>query len=439
MIDSFKEFLADWWRTRDWELGRWGLFALLAGGGLMVLMIFAQLQSPWDRSGEYLAVARHARASGDLEAASIYYRKALVNRKDEEAALYESMVVENGVGERVRRDAILRFLVEEVEYPPAMLFEADLALREGRPEAAREALDRALSVISPKDQAAGSVQAAGLDGIRRGLMRASWKAGDLSEAVEYAEALITPRVSDALDLGILHLRSGDREKAVLEADRVIANLGAQPEVAHVGALAEAIRGDATAVANWLGRLGEAKAGRWAVQTRCFELLSLSGEGLPDMAMLEPAVIAGTSETAGLLLSLVLDGALTEDRLNEFLGNGRAPVVGHLLSGLRLANGAKKEGALVHFEIAHRLAPNVGVLLVRCGVEFARSGREVAAEILGHAIHQLLEDEEAALGRAHLLIALRRWDEAESLLRTKVSQSEAAAALLDQISRLKDRK
>ena len=129
MSDSVREFLSDWWRSRDWALFRWGLFSMVGGIGLVVLLLFAELQSSWDRSGQYLGVARNARAKGDLEAATILYEKALKERQDDAAALFEWMVVSDELGERSSRDATLGYLVDEVGHLPALLYAGRLALR----------------------------------------------------------------------------------------------------------------------------------------------------------------------------------------------------------------------------------------------------------------------------------------------------------------------
>ena len=121
MSDSVREFLSDWWRSRDWALFRWGLFSMVGGIGLVVMLLFAELQSSWDRSGQYLGVARHARAKGDLEAATILYEKALKERQDDAVALFEWMVVSDELGEHSSRDATLGYLVDEVGHLPALL------------------------------------------------------------------------------------------------------------------------------------------------------------------------------------------------------------------------------------------------------------------------------------------------------------------------------
>ena len=116
MVESVGRFLSDWWRTRDWPLFRLGLFAMLGGLGLMVLLLFAELQSSWDRSGQYLGAARHARAKGDLESATVFYEKALMEREDDAAALFEWMMLSDELGEHTSRDATLRYLTDEVGY-----------------------------------------------------------------------------------------------------------------------------------------------------------------------------------------------------------------------------------------------------------------------------------------------------------------------------------
>jgi tetratricopeptide (TPR) repeat protein len=158
---------------------------MVGGIGLVVMLLFAELQSSWDRSGQYLGVARHARAKGDLEAATILYEKALKERQDDAVALFEWMVVSDELGEHSSRDATLGYLVDEVGHLPALLYAGRLALREGKVDEANEILESSLDKIPEKERGPGSVLAAEADDIRRGLMRVRWRGGAFREAIDH--------------------------------------------------------------------------------------------------------------------------------------------------------------------------------------------------------------------------------------------------------------
>ena len=93
-------FFRDWWRTREWPAFWFGLPAVVAGLGLVSLFTFAELQSSLERSREYLMAARQSQILDKLEAADIFYKKALLENPDDLEALLEAAALADNLGTR---------------------------------------------------------------------------------------------------------------------------------------------------------------------------------------------------------------------------------------------------------------------------------------------------------------------------------------------------
>ena len=435
MSEPVRHFLSDWWRSRDWSLFRLGLFAMLGGLGLMVLLLFAELQSSWDRSGQYLGAARHARAKGDLESATIYYEKALVEREDDAAALFEWMMVFDELGEQSSRDATLRYLADEVGYPPALFYSGRLALREGRVDDAGDILESSLEKIPVEDRGQGSVLAARADEIRRGLMRGHWNAGAFREAIEEGNRLIDPVFRDEMDLAVLHLRAGDLQAAKQKAARLRDRLGMQGEKPNVdlfSALAEAVMGNGAAVMTRLDRASRRDAAGRAVveaRVRCFELLRISMQDVPDLRLLEPLALAGSTLVVGPLVDLVSEGAFTDGDLVKVMVGGQVPLVGHLLARLCALRDGKEDEARLHFGMANELSTVGGSLLGWCGVRLARlEGHDREALFLTEMVTSLIPGPDGIFIKGKILLEMGQWEAVEMLMKDETLTTEMKAEL-----------
>ena len=449
MSDSVREFLSDWWRSRDWALFRWGLFSMVGGIGLVVMLLFAELQSSWDRSGQYLGVARHARAKGDLEAATILYEKALKERQDDAVALFEWMVVSDELGEHSSRDATLGYLVDEVGHLPALLYAGRLALREGKVDEANEILESSLDKIPEKERGPGSVLAAEADDIRRGLMRVRWRGGAFREAIEQGNRLIDPVFRDEMDLAVLHLRAGDLEVAQQKAAGLRDRLGEFSrgrETDLFSALAESVRGREVEAMRFLdqaARWGGSRPAILAARVRCFELLRISKGSVPDLRLLEAPAEGGSPAVIGPLVELISDGSLTDKLLVKAVVAGKVPLVGHLVLGLRALRAGREADARLHFGLANDLSAAGGGLLGWCGVRLARiATRDGEALFLADLATSLNVKSEGALRKGRILLALERWDaldlllEGETLSEDETLSTEAKVAFRTEIAELR---
>ena len=442
MSELVREFLSDWWRSRDWVIFRWGLFSMVGGIGLVVMLLFAELQSSWDRSGQYLGAARHAFAKGDLEGAAVFYEKALKDRPEDAPALFEWMMVSDELGERSSRDATLSRLVEELGHPPALLYAGQVALREGRADESKAILEASLVRIPSEERGPGTALAMRADSIRRGLLRVRWRDGDFREAIDEGTRLIEPVFRDEMDLAVLSLQAGDldvaRQKATALRDRLGDGVG-QPEAGLFSALVESVIGNGEAARSRLdqvARHGATERGLLEARVRCFELLMVSMDSLPDLRLLEPAVAGGSPAVVGLVVGLVSAESLTDESLLQAAAGGEVPILSHLVIGLRALRAEREAEATMHLEIVNELAATGGPLLAWCGVRLAHLGHDREALFLADLATILEPSSDGLLRKGQILAALGRWEAAGRLLEDEKLSAEEKAALDKQIRALR---
>lgn len=434
----FVLFARDWVRSREWPCLWQGIPALVAGIGLLVLLAFAQLDSPEERGQTYLTAGRRAFHTGNVKSSEIFYKRSLQEWPNDRVALLEAAALADELEDATRRDAILRRLVEEEADPAGMLFQGLIALRERRDakaiEDARAILKRALSIADDTARKNRSFVRR-LDELRRALAAAESLRGEWRNAVEYRQALDHPTWEDRTLLAETLLILGKREEVQTIVESLGQDLIASSEddgLTHRrNALLAAFRGEEESAIRHLvlgGRLlvDEGEAGRniWAQSAvRVFQLLRLSKEAMPSLKSLDLALSVSPMLPSLVeeLLALVGVGshpygpAMNSSILTEYLARGDSPVAAHLIAGLADLRQGNEDGADLHFTIAGALYPATGLVLTRCGLRLARLGEtyEQLALTLGETGAGMMEQGHlgARLGHGQILLSLERWQEA----------------------------
>ncbi len=390
---DFAEFLRLWWQTRDRTMMLLGLPGLVVGLGLIGMVAMAYTRSAQERSHLYAMTARRTLADERPEAASIFYKKALADRPDDLALLFEAAVVAHQLEEKTRREALLNRLEEE-GYVRGILFRGEVALE-------RHDLDEAERCLEVALAAKGSTE---VNGMRRLLAGRYLAQGQWSAVIRHLEAVGRAQPDDQVLLAFAYLAQGEREKAesVVEG---FESMGTLPK-----ALAEAIRGRESAV---LAQLSEARReasdeqglARWVEGSlRAFRALAFGGtQSLP---VLERVVreAPGHPELAPIFLKLSgydvpLMGVepMAEASLAAVMASGKAPVSSHLVGGLRALRKNAAAEASVHFGVVSGGAPKSGILLTQCGLRFTRQKGET-----GYVIGRKLGQSGLEVSREHPL-------------------------------------
>ena len=199
-----------------------------------------------------------------------------------------------------------------------------------------------------------------------------------------------------MDLAVLHLRAGDLQVARQKAAGLLKRLGKhgeKPNADLFSALAEAVMGNGAGAMARLDRASRRDGLGRAVsdaRVRCFELLRMSMEAVPDLRLLEPAALAGSPLVVGRLVDLISEGALTDGDLVKLMVGGQVPLVSHLLAGLRALLDGKEGEARLHFGMSNELSAAGGSLLGWCGLHLARlEGHDREALLLANMATSLI--------------------------------------------------
>ncbi len=425
-------FVQDWWRSREWSALWIGLPALILGLGLVILIAFAQLKSPLDRSRRYLTAARQSAQLGKTEAAEIFYKKALAEQPDDFDALIEAAVIADQMEDWTRRDAILRRLVEEAN-PSGMLFQAQVLMRgrgtEESIEQARDLMDRTLAAIGGEEGKAASF-VGHLDEVRRSLARVYMQRRKLPEAVEQWKGIANPRWDDLVDLAMTYLAMG----VPVEAKAIATNLLAASPPPDDGpsharrAVVHALLGEGPEAFRQLhlarGLMKEkAELRAWAdASVRCFHVLRVISSETPSLVWLEQALVISAilpSISNELLTvsgfgAVPTEGVVEPSTLVDALAGGKVPVAAHLIAGLVALRDGDVKGAAVHFSVSKEFYPATGLVLTQCGALMVRRGEvyHQMAEKLGEmGVRFTGGDVGVKLGHGKILLAIGRWEAA----------------------------
>ncbi len=426
------QFVADWWRSRDPQLFYRGVPALLLGVLLGGCIAFSQTLSPSELAARYRLQAKRAWALGNLNAADLYYRKALTERTDDLDTLMESALLTHRLGQQSRSAALVSRMMDDFQHPPAFLIRAEGLLQDITTDSVSEAASLIEQAAALDQESTYTLE---LDGMLRKLAGGYEMLGDRSKALTHLNAIASKTSQDRLSLGHVLRALGKQDEAKAEVERLLAS---DEGLSHVDkARAYAVLGKRQEARDQLGS-ARASARLYPEELRkalvasvvCFQTLVVAeatGNELPlvfleDIAA-ERAIAAELAQTvftlAGRLPSAVLSEVNVE-ALDSALASSQAPMMAHLLKGLLTFEDHFKESAF-HLRFAHQVNPASSFLLSQGCLLLAKTDLPVATQL--HVLAMDLTENHWFTIQVHgeLLLAAEAWQATVDLLTEHASE------------------
>jgi tetratricopeptide (TPR) repeat protein len=443
-----------WWRSRNFLIFLLGSPALLGGGAAAVLTVLCLSQPEQEIEARYLDQAKKALKSKDYSTALTCYERLAHHGGERPEVLYGLALAAESLGQAERAAAIMHDLAPTAGggYGPAHLWCAAEILRAGAPppRARQEAeahLLRALDGELDDREAAHAM-----------LGELYLASGKLDQAEPHLTHAVKAKPHLRLRLATLYVLKGNKDRARGEALLAVNFYRARSQTDPQNHQARLHWADAvtfledypTAVSileEGLAASHEAAYGKAlaAVYLLWSDALGRDGKGDAGqrLALIEKGIRWGPSN-AGLLDRLSsatrTDGPEADkarEVLHRLLSEGKAAATAHFALGLDAWEHDRHDEARVHWERAHELAPQAGVIANNLALALTEgSAPELprALSLVNLALDHSPGDVNFRDTRGRILARMGKWKEAlpdlEAALTQRANQPELHRTLAE---------
>jgi tetratricopeptide (TPR) repeat protein len=420
-----------WWQGRSFHRLLLGLPALGVGIAAGVVTVLSLSTPEAELETRYLEQARNAFQAKDYAGALTYYERLAPRGGERPAVLYGLALTADALGQSERASLLMAELApaDGQGYGPAHLWRAGQLLRSPR----LSALDR---------QAAESHLLHALDGepedreAAHALLGELYLAGgQLDQAEPHLLKAVKAKPHLRLRLAVLYALKGNKERARSEAQLAVTFYRARSQV-EVGNHQARIRwADATTfLEDFPAAVAILEEGLTATHEPLYRqalaavyllwsdaLARDSRDKVGDRLSLLERGLRYDPANAGLLDRLSaatrIDGPDADKAraaLQGLLARGEAPATVHFALGVDAWQRGKTDEARLHWECAHQLAPQVGVIANNLALALAQGkvpDLPRALELVNLALEHSPHEANFRDTRGTILVRMGRWKEA----------------------------